>query len=124
MQLEIDLPSEVPRGRPVPIDLRLINPGRESREVVLQGRPTAFDITVTRLDGTPVWRRLDREVVAAILQLRTFAARETLGFHAVWNQRDSGGTLVPPGDYLVRGGIPSDPPAVFQSAAVPLRVVP
>jgi hypothetical protein len=124
MQLEIGLPSSVIAGQPVPIEVRLVNAGDLPRDVVLQGRPTAFDIAVTRPDGTPIWRRLEQEVVTAILQLRQLAPRETLRFRGEWDQRDARGAQVPPGDYLVSAELPSDPPAAFRSEAVRLRIRP
>ena len=124
MRLELDLPARVASGRPVAVALRLINPSGTPREVVLQGRPAAFDLRVTRADGAPVWRRLEHEVVTAVLQLRTFAAGETLALDAVWNQRDDRGSPVPPGDYLVSAEVPSDPPVVYRSPPRPLHIDP
>jgi hypothetical protein len=123
MRLDIAVPPEVRRGDSVPIVLRLINDGATQVEVPLQGRPVAFDVKITRPDGALVWRRLEGETVTAILQLRVLPAGDTLVFHGSWDQRDVGGTQVPPGEYLVTGILPSDPPAVFQVGPVPLSII-
>ena len=124
MRMEIGLPREVARGAPVSMELRLTNAGTHAREVVLQGRPTAFDLTVSCQDGVEVWRRLEGEVVSAILQLRVLAPGEALELSHTWDQRGADGAPVPPGDYLVRGEIPSDPPTAFRAGPVPLRIRP
>ena len=122
MHLEIAVPPEARAGDSVPIVLRLVNDGSAQVEVALQGRPVAFDISVTRPDGSLVWRRLDGETVTAILQLRALPAGDTLVFRADWDQTDASGRPVPPGKYLVTGVLPSDPPQVFTAGPVKLRV--
>jgi hypothetical protein len=124
MRLEIELPAQARRGTTVPITLRLVNPTAEPVEVVLQGRPTAFDVVVTHDPGEVVWRRLEGEVISAILQLRTVQPGDSLVFEAVWDQRTLAGTPAAPGEYLVTGEIPSDPPSRFRSAPKLLRILP
>ena len=118
------MPAEVRRGDSVPIVLRLVNDADTAAEVALQGRPVAFDVTVTRAGGEPVWRRLAGETVTAILQLRMVAAHESLDFRTAWDQRSDSGALVPAGEYVVKGAIPSDPPTVLRSAPATLRILP
>jgi hypothetical protein len=122
MRLEIAVPSEVRAGDSVPIVLRLVNDGSVQVDVALQGRPVAFDVNVTRPDGTVIWRRLEGETVTAILQLRTLQPGDSLIFATDWDQRDAGGRSVPTGDYLITGSLPSDPPTVFQAAPATLRI--
>ena len=124
MRIEISVPAEARRGDSVPIALRLVNDADTAVEVALQGRPVAFDVTVARPDGEPVWRRLAGETVTAILQLRMVAAGESLDFRTAWDQRTDRGAPVPAGEYVVKGTIPSDPPAVFRSDRVNLKVLP
>jgi hypothetical protein len=124
MTLQLVLPARVRLGDPVPITLRLTNANRQPADVYLQGRPTAFDIIITRLDGTPVWRRLEGSVVPAILQVRSLTPGEVLEFTETWSQRSNLGTSVGPGDYLVTGVLPTDPPAELRSQSAPLRILP
>jgi intracellular proteinase inhibitor BsuPI len=124
MHVEISVPAEVRRGDSVPIALRLVNDADTAVEVVLQGRPVAFDATVTRPDGELVWRRLAGETVTAILQLRRVPAGGSLEFRTAWDQRSAGGEPVPAGEYVVQGAIPSDPPTVLRSGPAKLKILP
>ena len=122
--LDIIAPATVRVGQPVPITLRLTNSSQKPATIYLQGRPTAFDVTVTRPDGTPVWRRLDGVVVSAILQVRELKPGEVIELSEAWAQLNSSGQPVPPGDYLVTGVLPTDPPAELRTVPVPLRILP
>ena len=124
MTLHLVLPARVRVGEGVPITLRLTNADRRAASVYLQGRPAAFDIVVTRRDGTPVWRRLEGAVFPAVLQVRSLAPGAVLEFHDTWSQRTNLGAAVEPGDYLVTGVLPTDPPAELRTHAAPLRILP
>jgi hypothetical protein len=124
MTLQIVLPTTVRVGEAVPITLRLTNTSREPVTAYLQGRPVAFDIIVSRRDSSVVWRRLEGVVVTAVLQVRTLAPEEVLEFSDTWTQRSNGGELVGPGEYLVTGVLPTDPPAELRTQPVPLRILP
>jgi intracellular proteinase inhibitor BsuPI len=124
MTLHLVLPARVRVGEGVPITLRLTNADRRAASVYLQGRPAAFDIVVTRRDGTPVWRRLEGAVVPAVLQVHSLAPGAVLKFHDNWPQRTNLGAAVEPGDYLVTGVLPTDPPAELRTRPAPLRILP
>lgn len=124
MRLEIVLPDSVRVRESVPVTLRLTNTGREPLTVYLQGRPIAFDLTVRNLDGTIVWRRLEGEVVPAILAVRQLEPGASLEFEEVWRQVSNAGEAVPPGDYRVTGALPTDAPEPLQTSPVVLRIVP
>ena len=124
LRLAILLPDSVPLGEPVPIALRLTNLGRKPVTAYLQGRPVAFDVIVSRRDGTPVWRRLEGTVVPAILQVRSLRPGAVLEFHDTWPQRTNLGAAVGPGEYLVTGVLPTDPPAELRTQPVRLHILP
>jgi hypothetical protein len=124
MRFAIVLPNSVRAGEPVPVTLRLTNTGREPLTVYLQGRPIAFDLTVRRLDGTIVWRRLEGEVVSAILAVRQLEPGASLEFEEVWRQVSNAGEAVPPGDYRVTGTLQGDAPEPLQTSPALLRIVP
>ncbi len=124
MTLQIVLPATVRSGEAVPITLRLTNTSREPVTAYLQGRPVAFDVIVSRHDGTVVWRRLEGAVVSAILQVRTLAPGEVLEFSDTWSQQSNLGESVGPGEYLVTGVLPTDPPAELRTQSVPIRILP
>jgi len=101
--------------------LRLRNDG-PAADLVLQGRPVAFDLVVTRPDGTAVWRRLAHETVPAILALHRLRAGERLEWRDSWGLVDDQGDAVPPGDYLVTGRLPTEPGSHLASPPVRLRL--
>jgi hypothetical protein len=106
----VELPRRAYAGEPVPVVLRLTNRTERILELTLQGRPLAFDVTVTAGDGAVVWRRLAGEVVPSILALRSLEPAETLTFEVEWDGRDHRGHFAPPGSYVVTGTLPTDAP--------------
>ena len=124
MRLDIVLPDSVRVGDPVPVTLRLTNTGHKPLTVYLQGRPIAFDLTVHRLDGTVVWRRLEGEVISAILAVRQLEPGASLEFEEVWRQVSNSGETVPPGNYRVTGALPTDAPEPLRTSPALLRIVP
>lgn len=114
--LEIVVPSSVHPGEPVPIALRVTNPGDRSLDLYLLGRTITFDIVVAAPGGRVVWRRLEGASVQQILQIRTLAPGETLELRDAWSQRTNAGAAAAPGSYTVQGIIPTD--------AEPLRTAP
>lgn len=123
VRFEVRVPREVTAGRPVPIRLTLVNAGDSAAVLYLRGRPIAFDIVITRPDGTLVWRRLAGAAIPAILQVRRFAPGEGTSFEARWTQRTDAGRPVPPGDYLVRGVLLTDAKPL-ETRPAPLRILP
>ncbi len=103
LDLELVLPGRVRAGEPVPIRLRLENRTRRGLDLYLRGRTITFDVVVTRPDGEVVWRRLEDEIIPAILHLRSLAPAERLELETVWDQRTKRGTSVGPGEYTARG---------------------
>jgi len=120
----IHVPDSVHAGEPVPIVLRLTNRTDAPIDLHLLGRTIAFDIVVTREDGTPVWRRLEGQAVQSILQLRTLAPSETLELSDRWDQRMRGGAAVPPGLYHVHGELPTDEPEPLRTQTASLLILP
>lgn len=116
VSLELVLPRSIKAGRLVPIRLRVQNRTREPVDLYLRGRTPTFDVVVARKGGEVVWRRLENEIVPAILQLRTLGPAERLELEAVWDQRTSSGRPAEPGEYTARGlllteGEPMEAPA-------------
>lgn len=103
VRLSLELPDEVRAGEPVPIALRVENVANRPLDLYLTGRPIAFDLIVTDAEGSAVWRRLEDEVIPAILRIETLGPGDTLELERTWDQRTKEGEPVPPGDYTVRG---------------------
>ena len=55
---------------------------------------------------------------------RSLAPGAVLEFHDTWPQRTNLGAAVGPGDYLVTGVLPTDPPAELRTRPTRLRILP
>ncbi|MEJ7809610.1 MAG: BsuPI-related putative proteinase inhibitor [Gemmatimonadaceae bacterium] len=106
MVTELELPTRVAAREAVPIVLRVRNAGRERVELMLTGRPVAFDLVVMGADRTVVWRRLHGAAVSSMLQATLVGPGETLEFTERWLQQDNAGGAVPPGTYSIQGILP------------------
>ncbi len=124
MRFEVAAPREVRQGEPVPVTLRVTNTADRPLTLYLQGRPTAFDIIVKNEAGAVVWRRLEGQMITAILGVRTLGPGEALAFEDVWPQRDGAGRAVPPGLYTITGALPTDQPQPLLTLAMPTRILP
>lgn len=117
---ELVLPRQVRAGEPVVITLRVQNRAGRTLDLYLRGRTITFDVVVARAGGEVVWRRLDDEIIPAIVHLRPLAPGERLEAEAAWDQRTKQGKRLEPGEYVARGfllveGDPLEtPPAAFR----------
>lgn len=103
LRLELQLPSQVRAGEPVPIRLRAQNVTQRALDLYLRGRTLTFDVVIARAGGDVVWRRLEGEIIPAIVHLRPLAPGERLEVEASWNQRTTDGKRVEPGEYVAVG---------------------
>jgi hypothetical protein len=99
------------------ITLRVQNLTGHAIALYLRGRTATFDVIVARPDGVIVWRRLEDEIIPAIVSVRALAPEEQLELKAVWDQRTKHGKRVAPGEYTARGlllveGNPLETPSV------------
>lgn len=124
LAVELDLPSDVPAGAPVPITIRIRNTSSGPINLHLLGREITFDLVVTDAGGAVVWQRLEDESVMAILRLETLEPGAVLELSHTWNQRTRAGAPVPPGAYSVRGSVPTDQPEPLRTPPEPLRISP
>jgi hypothetical protein len=123
LRLSIDAPAEVRVGEPVPITLRLENVGDRPLDLYLRGRTIAFDVVVTRDDGSVVWQRLEGEIIPAIIQQVPIGAGETFELRTEWGQRTTAGLPVEPGRYFVQAMLPTDEQDPLTSQLIRLRIV-
>lgn len=106
LKVEIDVPSQATRGRPLP--LRLVVHNSSSRPVWLETGDSAyaFDFVVSDSMGAEVWSRLHSrrsDPVPMIIRSHPIAAGDSVVFTDSWSQRTNGGEAVTPGRYWVRG---------------------
>jgi hypothetical protein len=86
LRLHLDVPDRVRTGEPVPIGIRVQNVSGGPLDLYLRGRTIAFDIVVSREPGEIVWRRLEGEVIPAILRIETLRPGEVLELSDVWDR--------------------------------------
>jgi hypothetical protein len=121
--VSLEAPPEVRAGEAVPLTLRVTNTGDRPLTLHLRGRPVAFDLVVSRGDGSIVWRRLEGAMIAMVLQVRTLAPGEALLLEDTWRQQTTRGARVPPGDYTVTAELLIDSPLPLRSSPSSLRIV-
>jgi hypothetical protein len=103
LHLSLELPHRVAPGEPVPVILRARNVSGRALDLYLRGRTIAFDIVVSDENDEVVWRRLEDELIPAILRIETLDPGEVLEVEERWDQRSNSSDPVPPGSYRVRG---------------------
>jgi hypothetical protein len=123
LRLSLGVPALSATGTPVPFTLTVENVSGRPLDLYLRGRTIAFDIVVLDLDGVPVWRRLEGEVIPAVLRLESLAPGQLLELSDEWNQRDNAGRPVSAGNYSAYGEVLTEG-APLRAAHVPLRIVP
>ena len=102
--------------------MRVQNVSDGALDLYLTGRPIAFDLIVTDAEGSVVWRRLEGEVIAAVLRIETLNPGAILVLEDRWNQRSNAGEPVAPGPYTVRGELPTESGPLVTTTS-PLRIV-
>jgi hypothetical protein len=114
VQVTLELPARARVGDIVAIELRVTNITNRPVELHLQGRDVVYDLMVSTNDGL-LWRRLQGRTVQSILQLKSLAPAEVMLLRDVWKPEQ-------PGDYTVRGEIPTDAePLRTKSATLQVR---
>jgi hypothetical protein len=86
----------------LPFTLRVRNQTERTLDLYLRGRTVTFDVIVARAGGDVVWRRLEDEIIPAIVHLRVLKPGERIEVAVTWDQRTRGGGSVAPGEYTAR----------------------
>lgn len=124
LQLTLTAPARVRPGVPIRFTLRVRNQTQRSLDLYLRGRTATFDLIVADESGQVVWRRLQDEIIPAIVHLRVLQPGEQVELAVEWNQRTRSGSLVAPGKYSARAlllaeGEPLEAPPVRLQIAEP-----
>lgn len=106
--LDLDADGGDSPDEPVRMTLHVRNTGATPISLGLTGHPVAFDLVVSRADGTEVWRRLHGSVAPLVLRLVRLEAGQGLEFSDIWNRKDNWGRRTPPGSYIARGVLPTE----------------
>lgn len=108
VNLELIIPREAAQGDTVPVTLRLRNPDTRPITIGLAGNPVAWDVVVSREDGTEVWRRLHGTMPTLALALVRIDPGGSVEYSGGWEQVDNAGHPVAPGRYVVQARIPAE----------------
>ena len=103
LRLELLMPAHVRAGERLPIRLRVQNVSGRAIDLYLRGRAPTFDVLVARPSGEVVWRRLEGEIIPAIVHLHPLAPGERLEIETAWDQRAQNGRAAGAGDYVATG---------------------
>ena len=105
----LEVAPQASYGETVEIKLILRNVSDGTVNLVLGGRPP-YDFEVSTPDGEQVWHWKCGKIINLPLDGKTLEPGEELEFVGEWEQVDNRGEPVPPGVYLVRGGLNLGPP--------------
>lgn len=122
IRLTLRIPERVRAGSVIPIMMRMENTSAKPVELYLRGREMTCDYVVRAPGGDIVWRRLEGEVIPAILRLEVLLPAQPIAFRDSWDQVCDSGDLAAPGVYSVTGAVLTDGSSTLESAAVPLRI--
>ena len=121
LELSLEVPQQARVGSRIRMRIRVENTSGEPLDLYLRGREIAFDLIIENAHGAVVWRRLEEEVIQAVLRIETLQPGAALELTDSWAQRTNDGEPVQPGTYTVRGEILTDgEPLVTPDA--PLRI--
>ena len=118
LQLTLDAPARIPAGGAAVLTLRARNAGSTSLTLYLRGRSIAFDFVVRDGGGRIVWRRLEGQMVPAIVQAVTLDAGRQLELHETWHPASD----LPPGPYTIVGELLRDEPEPLRTPAARVDV--
>ncbi len=123
LSLRLEVAGQARVGDTVAITLRVENMSDQPVDLYLRGRTIAFDVVVTGEGDAVVWRRLEGEVVPAILQVKRLDAHEVIELPTRWDQRTNRGRHVAAGLYSLRGELLTDMPTPLETPPIHLRIV-
>jgi hypothetical protein len=123
LRLSLGVPAHSAAGTPVPFILTIANVSGRPLDLYLRGRTIAFDIVVLDSAGTAIWRRLEGEIIPAVLRLEILAPGQLLDLSDEWDQRDDAGRPVSAGRYTAYGEVLTEGPPL-RTPTVTLRIAP
>jgi hypothetical protein len=102
--------------------LKVTNTGTVPLTLYLMGRVPTADFQIADERGRTVWSRLRGQTMLAPLRLYPLEAGQQLILRHTWNGHDDSSSVLPPGDYLIRGVLLTDDPAGLSSTPQQIRI--
>lgn len=109
---------------PVPLVFRVTNTGTTAVTLQLLGRTPTADFRISDARGRVIWTRLGGKTMLGALRLYPLDAGKSLIFRHVWNGRSDSGSVVVPGEYMLRGVLLTDTPDGMSGPPTRLRIEP
>ena len=122
IRLTLKIPERVRAASIIPIMMSMENTSAKPLDLYVRGREMTFDVVVRARSGETVWRRLEGEVIPAILKLEVLVPGQPIVFRESWDQVGDSGELIAPGLYSVTGAVLTDGSFTLESEAVPLQI--
>jgi hypothetical protein len=90
----------------------------------LMGRTPTADFLVTDARSGPIWSLLRGRSMLGALKLYPLGPGQRLQVRQVWDQRSDKGSLVAPGEYLIKATLLTDQPGGLAAPPVRVQIVP
>lgn len=109
-------PDVVKVGTRVRFGLHVRNAGDQAVDLYLRGREPTMEVVVSDEHGRTLWRRLEGQIIPAVLQLHALAPGGELEVSAEWDLRVHG-RPIPPGRCVLHASLLTE----SQPLAAPVR---
>ena len=123
LRVSLAVPQTVVQGDTVVVTYRAENISTRTLTMYLLGRTPTLDIRVTNAEGVEIWRRLEGEVVPAVLRVETLPPGGAVIVSEAWNLRTRRGEAARPGRYSITAELVLES-GVLRSGDVSLQVLP
>ncbi len=108
----------------MPLVFSVGNGGRAPVTLNLMGRTPTADFVVTDSRNRAVWSLLRGRSMLGALRVYPLGPGQRLRVRQVWDQRSDGGSLVAPGEYLIKATLLTDQPGGLAAPPVRVQIVP
>jgi hypothetical protein len=84
LELKLELPREADAGSRMAAVLRVRNLGDRPIDLYLRGRTFTVDVIAQRTDGDTLWRRLDGEIIPAMIHHQRLVPKRSIAIPVAW----------------------------------------
>lgn len=84
LELKLELPREADSGSPMAAVLRVRNLTDRSIDLYLRGRTFTVDVIAQRTNGDTLWRRLEGEIIPAMIHHQRLVPRRSIVIPVAW----------------------------------------
>jgi hypothetical protein len=114
LRVDLVIPRRVNFGERVPIKVVVQNESDVAVDMILRGRTPTFDLIVSDSTGEVIWRRLQNEIIPAIIHVRRVAADAAFELSGFWEPALDTGTYNVRGELLLEDSRLSSEPVELE----------